>query len=287
MRQLGHTLPCLIWTMANAAPDHGPIFFAKWDIKAGFWHLVVNANHAWHFCYVLPPLNDEPIQLVVPTSLQMGWCELPAFFCTTSKMAHDIAYELWTNTQPLPEHPLEHLCLPLLGTLPTINDEDMHALLHLLEVYINDFIGLIQAPNTQQLQHFTRAILHGIHCVFPPAHISNTTDNEPIALKTLALGDGIWSTQKEVLGWLINGLSCTIALPPAKIASLGHDLWTLLRCPCAHVKDLQCMQGCLIHACMGIPNGKGLLSPIVALVTKQSHTPCTLIILNATTKWAL
>jgi len=37
MRQLGKVLPRLIAAMAAAALQHGPIFFAKWDIKDGFW----------------------------------------------------------------------------------------------------------------------------------------------------------------------------------------------------------------------------------------------------------
>jgi len=32
--------------MATTTPNHGPFFFAKWDIKDGFWHLVINAEDA-------------------------------------------------------------------------------------------------------------------------------------------------------------------------------------------------------------------------------------------------
>jgi len=121
MQQLRKVLPRLIWAMATAGPEQGHIFFAKWDIKDGFWRMVVSPEDAWHFCYVLPASQNEPIQLVIPTSLQMCWCESPAFFCTASETARDIAQSLGDSTNPLPEHPLENLCLPPPGTLPTIS----------------------------------------------------------------------------------------------------------------------------------------------------------------------
>jgi len=55
--------------MAAASPKHGPLFFAKWDIKDGFWQMMVSQEDAWNFCYILPTKHGEPIQIVVPTSL--------------------------------------------------------------------------------------------------------------------------------------------------------------------------------------------------------------------------
>jgi len=146
----------------------------------------------------------------------MGWCESPAFFCSASETARDIAQTLRDNNTPLQEHPLENLCMPKPGTLPTIRDQDTTNLIQLLEVYVDDFIGLIQAPTHQQLQHFTRAILHAIHRIFPPAAITKNPNDEPIALKKLAQGDGLWASQKEILGWLFDGLARTISLPTEK-----------------------------------------------------------------------
>jgi len=106
MRQLGSVLPWLIAAMAAAAPDNGPIFFAKWDIKDGFWHLVVHPDDAWNFCYVLPSEPGEEPMIVVPLCLQMGWCKSPAFFCSASETARDIAQELLDNaSSTLPPHP--------------------------------------------------------------------------------------------------------------------------------------------------------------------------------------
>jgi len=154
----------------------------------------------------------------------MGWCESPAFFCSASETACDIAQNFRDNKTSLPEHPLENLCMPKPSTLPTIHNQDIINLLQLLEVYIDDFIGLIQAPTQQQLQHFTRAILHAIHRIFPPVTITNNPNNEPIALKKLNQGDRLWSHNKEILGWLFDGITSTISLPAEKIQSLTQEL---------------------------------------------------------------
>jgi len=76
---------------------------AKWDIKDGFWRLDTEEGTKWNFSYVLPQHPGEPIYLVVPTSLQMGWVESPPFICAASKTARDIA---------------QGYCETKLGTLP-------------------------------------------------------------------------------------------------------------------------------------------------------------------------
>ena len=45
----------------------------------------------WNFAHVLPQPEGEPIWLVIPTSLQIGWVELPPYFCTATETARDIA----------------------------------------------------------------------------------------------------------------------------------------------------------------------------------------------------
>ncbi len=145
--------------------------------------------------------------------------------------------------------------------------------LRLLEVYVDDFIGLAQATNSEQLLHFTRAVLHGIHRIFPPASITNKPDDEPIALKKLLKGDGQWATTKEILGWTIDGASRSISLPIEKYNKLISDLSLFGKRRFIQIKTLQKLQGRLIHASFGIPNGKGLLSPLIALVTKYTDHP--------------
>ena len=56
----------------------------------------------------MPTQEDEPLQIVIPTSLQMGWVESPPFFCGASETARDVADE-YTEAPigDLPEHHLE------------------------------------------------------------------------------------------------------------------------------------------------------------------------------------
>ena len=62
------------------APDCAKIFQAKCDIKDGFWGLYFKREEEEILCYVLPQKRGMPINLVVPTSLQMGWIEFPPYF---------------------------------------------------------------------------------------------------------------------------------------------------------------------------------------------------------------
>ena len=108
--QLGHALSGIIHAFAESddTPD-AKIFMAKWDLKDGFWRMMCEEGEEWTFAYVLPQRAGEPIKLVMPTSLQMGWVESPPYFCTAYETAWDIAME-YANTKvgSLPEHKFTH-----------------------------------------------------------------------------------------------------------------------------------------------------------------------------------
>jgi len=107
------------------------------------------------------------------------------------------------HSHPTAGAPLENLCLPPPGLLPQIQSHTIPQLICLLKVYIDDFIGLIQA-STPELQCYMHAILHAIHKIFPPAMVTHLPHDEPITLKKLNNGDGLWDTQKEILGWVFD-----------------------------------------------------------------------------------
>jgi hypothetical protein len=207
MAKLGNVLPRLIYAVANAPDGQGPILFSKLDIKDGYWRMVVPEDNEWHFAYVLPKASpDEETQLVIPSSLQMGWCDSPAFFCAASETARDVAEHLSaTPLGSLEPHALEHLLLHP-AEWPTDGLEVQAAkFVHLIEVYVDDFIQLAQTTDPQQLEHLSRAILHAIHSVFPPPAVTGHAGEDPVSIKKLKQGDGLWATRKELLGWVFYG----------------------------------------------------------------------------------
>jgi len=97
----------------------------------------------------------------------------------------------------------------------------------------------------------------------------------------------MWETRKEILGWLFDGVTRCIILPASKanaICKLIRDTTKRQHTP---YKQLEKLNGKLIHASIGIPNGRGLLSPIIATLTQHRHRQRHPIRLSAATKGAL
>ena len=113
MDQIGTVLPRIIEALASAPIEEGPVLFSKLDIKDGFWRMTCAKGEEWNFAYVLPNTPGQPIQIVVPSELQMGWAEPPPFFCAASETARDVA-ETYTSERfgTLPEHPFEEETMP-------------------------------------------------------------------------------------------------------------------------------------------------------------------------------
>jgi len=244
---------------------------------------MVSSYDAWNFCYVLPAAKaTDPIHIVVPTSLQMGWCKSPAFFCTASETAHYLA-QAWLATPQgsLPYHPMESECMPQQMELLYITTATTQAFMELLEVYVDDFIGAIQATSLENLLHFTRAILHEIHAIFPPPAITGHAGGDPISEKKLKLGDRMWAIQKEILGWMFDSLNCTMMLPPEKVTKITATNSSITRSHFIKYKALERLHGQLQHAAIGIPAGKGLLLLVIATLAQHHRHQNQSIKLNA------
>jgi hypothetical protein len=192
MAELGNVLPRIIYAVGTAPEALGPVLFSKLDIKDGYWRMVVPEEDEWNFAYVLPKANpqdlDEPTILVIPSSLQMGWTDSPAFFCAASETARDVADTL--GGQPvgsLPEHALEPFMMPSdLPTHPMANPKDAmdadashsNKFCQLLETFVDDFINVAQTTDEKLLQHRSRAMLNVIHQVFPPPAVTSHAGEE-------------------------------------------------------------------------------------------------------------
>ncbi len=159
---MGHSLLRIVheFTEADQRFPDAKIFSAKWDIKDGFWRLVCEQGEEWNFAYVLPQPEGEPIKLVVPTSLQMGWIESPPYFCAALETARDVA-DQYAET-PLgsqPPHKFSHytgvneeyIALPEKGP----NDDFRY----LIEVYVDNYISLAMATSQEQLDHVSHSVM--------------------------------------------------------------------------------------------------------------------------------
>ena len=265
MTQLGMTLLRIVATLANNKNTSKPFLFSKLDIKDGFWRMAVNNDEAWNFCYVLPSLKPstciDDTEIVVPNSLQMGWCESPPLFCTGSETARDVIAALNKNVDALPEHEFEEQMTTNSAILKSQTTSDTPNTT-LMEVFVDDFIGLTNDSTSSNLQHLSRAMLHGIHSIFPPPSETKHNGGDPISEKKLDKGDGTWSYEKEILGWIFNGKDFTIQLPTEKCTKIITIINAVLKLKRASLNKFQKLSGKLQHASFGIPSGKGLFSPI-------------------------
>jgi hypothetical protein len=83
----------------------------------------------------------------------------------------------------------------------------------MVEVYVDDFMSLVIPVSREQLHHVANAIMHGIHDVFPP---DNNDDEDPISEKKMKKGEGLYDTEKTLLGFDFDGDAKTMWLESAK-----------------------------------------------------------------------
>ena len=290
MVQLGNCVKRLVATLADNYNPEKPFYFAKLDIKDGFWRMAVADEDAWNFCYVLPAqspgvTNLDDIQIVIPNSLQMGWCESPPFFCAASETARDVIETLLAEVH-LPAHKLEDEMLRNAHRDAVQRLHAAAAYTNLIEVFVDDFIATTNNGSHDHLKHLSRAMLHGIHSVFPPPEKSGHNGPEPISEKKLEEGEGTWTTTKEILGWLVDGTMFTVQLPPGKCQKIIKLCRKVANMKACKLQIFQELAGKLQHASFGVPGGKGLFSPIYrALQGSKPYIPITRQLREAILDW--
>ena len=60
-------------------------------------------------------------------------------------------------------------------------------------------IQLAQTSDQDKWRHLSLALQYGIHSVFHPPAISGHNGEEPISVKKLKEGEGLWEVRKEIL----------------------------------------------------------------------------------------
>jgi hypothetical protein len=118
----------------------------------------------------------------------MGWSESPPFFCAATETARDITDDKMRNNVILPEQPLENIVMAVnwttvnkLPNQPAATECDQRNFLSLIEVYIDNFIGVIQSTNKAHLLQFSRRILDSINRIFPPPILSGSKMAHPVS----------------------------------------------------------------------------------------------------------
>jgi len=196
VKEIGKVFPCLLQYMRDT-PEGLHILFSKLDISDGSWRLVVREADSYNFAYVLPQHDGEPIQIVVPSAVQMGWVESSPLFCTVTKSARDITQHLIDNRVCLPAHPLKDKI--------SIEKVPMHARTatptKLLQVYVDDFCNAAtQLLDEGHIPMIRQASIHGVHAVFPePAVTGHQHGKEPLSIKKLEQGDGNFTSTKDMI----------------------------------------------------------------------------------------
>ena len=88
---------------------------------------------------------------------------------------------------------------------------------------------MAQTSEPAQLLHLSRALLHGIHSVFPPPQVSGNNGQDPISNNKLESGKIQWAVRKEVLGWMVDGVTRCIKLVWDRQSVIDADLHNIVR----------------------------------------------------------
>ena len=220
VKELGNVLPRLLDFMATVPPEEH-IHFSKLDLADGYWRMIVEEEQQWNFAYVMPSAPDKPKRIVVPRALQMGWNESPAYFCATTETVRDVAQTWLDEGVPMPPHFMEEFTTPM---TPPRRQTLAGPPAQMLAVYVDDHVmAAVESQDGQLLNQTARATLHAIHSVFPPPSATNLLGaKDPISEKKPHKGDGRWATQKEILGYMLDGVARTVQLPADRADALSR-----------------------------------------------------------------
>jgi hypothetical protein len=107
VKEIGKVLPPLL-QYTRDTPTGLHILFSKLDISDGLWRLVIDSQDCFN-AYVLPQPAGEPLRLVIPAVMQMGWIESPELFCAVTESARDLTQHFVDSAVPLPPDPVEDI----------------------------------------------------------------------------------------------------------------------------------------------------------------------------------
>jgi hypothetical protein len=238
--QFGHALDHILREILLANPAFGPVHLLKLDISDGFYRIALNVDDIPKLGVAFPTADNADPLVALPLVLPMGWKNSPPIFSTATETIADIANAHITAFVPHVPHHLDDMAELILSSplalggstvapLLVTRDPSLPSLptsLAYVDVYVDDFVGAAQCSpaGSQDLDNrccVRRLLLQAVDDVFCPlSHGDGPDRREPVSMKKLAAGDCSWGTVKQVLGWVIDTVDMTIALPPHRATRL-------------------------------------------------------------------
>ena len=269
--QWGRTLQRVLWYIYTADNRHGPVLLSKTDLSDGFYQLHLNPTSALKLAV---PFDHQGQRLVaIPTRLPMGWTESPPAFSAVTETIADVVNDRLDLSQSIPSaHPFEApastavaLEDPQAQDSFTVKDAGpIRAPLAYVDVYVDDFVKLAQGIiNSLRVRRHT---YHAIDEVFRRNDDLDHGRKEPISQKKLLKGDDFWSTQKTILGWVINTVTKTVHLPQHRQERLLTLLRTMVRRKRASIKEWHKLLGELRSMALALPGSPGCFSLLQTLL---------------------
>jgi hypothetical protein len=269
VKEIGKVLHRLLYFMKMTRAGVW-IYFSKLDISDGFWRLVVRPEDSFNFAYVLPQHPGQPIRIVVPSALQMGWAESPSYFCAATECARDLTQHLIDKNIDLQYHTIEELM-----TIPNVPPRARtDSPTKLLQVYVDDFCNAAtESTEGLHLARVRRASIHGVHAIFPePAVTNHKNGKEPISRGKLEKGDGNFVTTKTMIGIVFDGIKRTVCLPKDKAKKYIREARVMLRRATIPWKTFQTTIGKLRHAALILPATQGFFTPLNNVLKAPTKT---------------
>ena len=233
--QFGHALDRLLREILLADPKLGETYLIKVDISDGFYRINLNIEDIPKLGVVFPTEPGCPPLVALPLVLPMGWKNSPPIFTTGTETVADVAnanirdptytppphhLDKLADSIPIPAPPPKPSQLDLLSRDPSLPQAPIQGY---VDVFMDDFLALVQGTADQSRVRST--LMHAIDTVFRPLNPQdNPNRQEPISLKKLRKGDCTWSTNKQILGWILDTVAQTIELPPHRIQRLAEIL---------------------------------------------------------------
>ena len=236
--QFGKALQRVLQTLVRANPRYGPVKLGKIDISDGFYRIGLQPSHVPRLGVILPHQGTQSY-VALPLALPMGWVESPPYFTAATETACDLTNHMLRQHSGMPPpHRLEALASTPPGehsrsdpypvgatTVPPAvvsavgRSTPRGAPIVAADVYVDDFILMAQTKRHQR--RLLRAAMHAIDAIFTPRLPTHPpTRKEPISEKKLSHGDAHWSTRKTILGWDLDTVAGTLALPPHRVERL-------------------------------------------------------------------